>query len=97
MLPSLRLTSRCRRDWPRCLNSAPRTFSSSFRSHGYTQTTEPAYMLTIIDRGADLLAAAGSIGPDQAAALKSEARRRAKAGEFFGHISFVSVIARKLS
>jgi len=69
---------------------------SSFRSHGYTQTTEPAYMLTIIDRGADLLAAAGSIGADQAAALKSEARRRAKAGEFFGHISFVSVIARKL-
>ena len=35
---------------------------------GTTQTTEPTYMLTLIDRGAS----------------------------FFGHISFVSVIARKL-
>jgi hypothetical protein len=54
-------------------------------------------MLTIVDRGADLLAGAGSIGADQAEALKGEARRRVKAGEFFGHISFVSVIARKLT
>ena len=68
---------------------------SSLRSHGYTQTAEPAYMLTIIDRGADVLAASGSIGIEGAAALKSEARRRAKMGTFFGHISYVSVIARK--
>jgi ubiquinone/menaquinone biosynthesis C-methylase UbiE len=70
---------------------------ASLRSHGYTQTAEPAYMLTIIDRGADLLAGAGSIGADQAEALKGEARRRVNAGEFFGHISFISVIARKLT
>jgi ubiquinone/menaquinone biosynthesis C-methylase UbiE len=69
----------------------------SLRSHGYTQTTEPQYMLTIVDRGADLLAGAGSIGTDQAEALKSEARRRAKAGSFFGHISYLSLIARKPS
>jgi ubiquinone/menaquinone biosynthesis C-methylase UbiE len=68
---------------------------NSFRSHGYTQTTDPQYMLTIVDRGADLLAAAGSIGAEQAAALKAEARRRAEVGEFFGHISFISLIARK--
>jgi ubiquinone/menaquinone biosynthesis C-methylase UbiE len=68
---------------------------TGLRSHGYTQTTEPTYMLTIIDRGADLLAGAGSIGRDQAEALKAEARRRAASGEFFGHISFVSVNARK--
>jgi ubiquinone/menaquinone biosynthesis C-methylase UbiE len=68
---------------------------TSFRSHGYTQTTDPQYMLTIVDRGADLLAGAGSVGAEQAAALKAEARRRAEAGEFFGHISFVSLIARK--
>ena len=68
---------------------------TSFRSYRYTQTTEPTYMLTLVDRGADLLAAAGSIGAEQAEALKSEARRRATAGEFFGHISFVSVLARK--
>ena len=67
----------------------------SLRSHGYTQTTEPAYILTIVDRGADLLAAMGNVGAETAEALKSEARRRVKAGEFFGHISFVSVIARK--
>lgn len=66
----------------------------SVRSHGYLQTTEPTYMLTIIDRGADLMASAGSIGLDQAEALKSEARRRVQSGEFFGHISFVSAIAR---
>jgi hypothetical protein len=67
----------------------------SLRSHGYTQTTDPHYMLTIVDRGADLLAGAGSIGVEQSTALKAEARRRADAGEFFGHISFISVIARK--
>jgi hypothetical protein len=52
-------------------------------------------MLTLVDRGADVLASSGSIGKDQAEALKREARRRADAGSFFGHISYVSVIARK--
>jgi ubiquinone/menaquinone biosynthesis C-methylase UbiE len=70
---------------------------TSVRSHGYTQTTDPQYMLTIIDRGADVLAGAGSIGADEAEALKGEARRRAKAGTFFGHISYISLIARKPS
>jgi len=68
---------------------------TSVRSHGYTQTAEPSYMLTLVDRGADVLARSGSMGKDQAEALKSEARRRADAGSFFGHISYVSVIARK--
>jgi ubiquinone/menaquinone biosynthesis C-methylase UbiE len=68
---------------------------TSVRSHGYTQTTDPEYMLTIVDRGAELLAGAGTLGADQAEALKSEARRRVKAGAFFGHISYISVIARK--
>ena len=68
---------------------------TSVRSHGYTQTAEPTYMLTLVDRGADVLASSGSMGKDQAEALKSEARRRADAGAFFGHISYVSVIARK--
>jgi ubiquinone/menaquinone biosynthesis C-methylase UbiE len=67
------------------------------RSHGYTQTTEPTYMLTIVDRGADTLVAAGTIGLEAAEALKSEVRRRVKAGEFFGHISFLSIIASKES
>jgi ubiquinone/menaquinone biosynthesis C-methylase UbiE len=65
------------------------------RSYGYTQTEEPTYMLTIIDRGADLLSESGSLTRETADALRKEARRRAQTGEFFGHISFVSVIARK--
>jgi len=67
----------------------------SLRSHGYTQTAEPTYMLTLVDRGADILSASGSLSADAADALRKEARRRAQAGEFFGHISFVSAIARK--
>ena len=67
---------------------------TSLRSHGYVQTETPAYMLTLVDRGADILLAGGTIGVDQAEALKAEARRRVDAGEFFGHISFLSVIAR---
>jgi hypothetical protein len=51
-------------------------------------------MLTLVDRGADLLVASATIGVDQAETLKSEARRRVTAGEFFGQISFLSVIAR---
>jgi ubiquinone/menaquinone biosynthesis C-methylase UbiE len=67
----------------------------SLRSYGYTQTTEPTYMLTLIDRGAAALCGTGALTKDAAGALSEEARRRAQAGEFFGHISFVSVIARR--
>jgi hypothetical protein len=67
----------------------------SSRSHGNLQTSQPEYMLTIVDRGADTLAASGRIGSELNAALKAEARRRADADEFFGFIGFVSVIARK--
>ena len=70
---------------------------SSLRSHGYVQTADPTYMLTLVDRGADLLSGSGSIDAAHAEALKGEARRRANAGEFFGHISFLSVIARTTS
>jgi hypothetical protein len=70
---------------------------ASVRSHGYTQTRDADYMLTIVDRGADLLAHAGSIGADQCQALKNDARRRVADGAFFGHISYISVLARKPS
>jgi SAM-dependent methyltransferase len=65
------------------------------RSHGYVETGDGGYMLTIIDRGADMLHASSRIGDDLAAALKAEARRRATAGGFFGYIGYVSVTARK--
>ena len=66
-----------------------------FDSHGYAQTTKPDYMLTLLDRGADALASSKRIGPTLADALKKEARRRVDSGEFFGSISFASLIARK--
>jgi len=65
------------------------------RSHGYAETEDPTYMLTLVDRGADTLAVEGRLGTDAADALKAEARRRAAAGEFFGHIAYLSVIARR--
>jgi len=67
----------------------------SVRSHGYTQSDDPTYMLTLIDRGAELVSAEGALGQDAASALRQEARRRAREGRFFGHISYVSVLARK--
>jgi ubiquinone/menaquinone biosynthesis C-methylase UbiE len=67
----------------------------SSRSHGFVETTEAEYMLTIIDRGVDILHTSGQIGDEVAAALKAEARRRVEAGTFFGHISYVSLVARK--
>lgn len=67
----------------------------SSRSYGYTETAEPIYMLTIADRGADTLVASKNIGPELRAALKAEARRRLDAGELFGFLGFVSLIAMK--
>ncbi|MEP9386167.1 methyltransferase domain-containing protein [Mesorhizobium sp. KR9-304] len=66
-----------------------------FRSHGFSETTGGAYMLSVVDRGTDILRASGSVGEETAAALRAEARRRANAGTFFGHIAYTSLIARK--
>lgn len=68
---------------------------TAFRSHGFVEVTECGYMLTIVDRGADLLHGAGLLGAEAAAALKGEARRRVEAGDFFGHIAYASLVARK--
>jgi ubiquinone/menaquinone biosynthesis C-methylase UbiE len=66
------------------------------RSYGYMETLEPGFMLFgWVDLGADALAAAGRIGADMATALKAEARRRVAGGEYFGHIAYMSVVARK--
>ena len=68
---------------------------TSFRSHGFVETEQSDYMLTIVDRGADLLRSREEISDETAAALKAEARRRVRAGTFFGHIAYASVIGRK--
>jgi SAM-dependent methyltransferase len=67
----------------------------AFRSHGFVDAAEPTYMLTIIDRGADILAQLGRIGPELASALKAEGRRRAEAGAFYGQIAYAHLVARK--
>ncbi len=66
-----------------------------FDSHGYLQTSEPDYFLTLVDRGADALAGWSRIDGAMAEALKKEARRRVESDEFFGFIAFASLIARK--
>lgn len=66
-----------------------------FRSHGYAEVIDPAYMLGHAERGAEVLAAQGVIGTALANALKEEARRRAVDGTFFGHIAYASLVARK--
>ena len=44
-----------------------------YRSHGFVET-QGGYMLTVVDRGADLLRASGQIGDETGDALKAEAR-----------------------
>jgi SAM-dependent methyltransferase len=66
------------------------------RSHGYVETPTPGFMLSSwVDLGADALAASGRVGTDMALALKAEARRRAATGQYFGHIAYMSLVARK--
>jgi arsenite methyltransferase len=65
------------------------------RSHGYVQVEDPDYMLSIADRGADTLAAPGTIGRALADALEAEARRRVAAHIFYGHVAYASLTARK--
>jgi ubiquinone/menaquinone biosynthesis C-methylase UbiE len=67
-----------------------------FRSHGFVETGG-VYMLTIVDRGVDVLHAQGQIGESTAQALKAEARARVEAGTFFGHIAYGSLVARPAS
>jgi SAM-dependent methyltransferase len=66
-------------------------------SHGYLQTEAPDYMLGLVTRGADFLAAWGRIDAVLAEALKAEARRRVAAHAFFGFIGFALLVAGKPS
>ena len=67
------------------------------RSHGYVETAGAQYMLTLVDRGADALAAAGTISDETAESYKNEALHRVRTETFFGHIAYASLIARKLT
>ncbi len=65
------------------------------QGHGYVAEGDAAYFLTVIDRGADIMAENGLLFPATADALKAEARARVEAHKFFGFMSYVSQIARK--
>jgi SAM-dependent methyltransferase len=65
------------------------------RSYGFVQIDDPDYMLSIADRGSETLAAAGTIGPGLAGALRAEARRRVAEHTFYGHVAYASLIASK--
>ncbi len=64
-------------------------------SHGYVEAGKGGYMLSWIERGADILKQGGIIGEEKALALNSEAKRRSDNGEWFGHIAFASILARR--
>jgi ubiquinone/menaquinone biosynthesis C-methylase UbiE len=68
---------------------------SPLRSYGLVETTNPGLTLTWVDRGVDVLLGRGRIGPELAAALKVEAKRRAEAGTFFGYMAYASLVGRK--
>jgi ubiquinone/menaquinone biosynthesis C-methylase UbiE len=63
--------------------------------HAYTSAGGTDYFTALVDRGADALAASGTVRPELAAALKDEGRARVAGGTFFGHIAYVSVLARR--
>ena len=66
------------------------------RSHGYVESHAPGFMLpSWVDMGADALVATGRADSGVAAKLKAEARRRIASGEYFGHIAYLSLVARR--
>ena len=67
----------------------------SFVSYGFAEVGNDGYMLTVVDRGADTLYNQGCIGEETASVLKNEARRRLSSRQFFGHIAYAGLIARK--
>lgn len=69
--------------------------SGRLRSFGQVQMDDTEYVVTIVERGATALVAAGRIGAYLGEALKAEARRRAQAGALFGQIDYACLMARK--
>jgi arsenite methyltransferase len=64
-------------------------------AHGYVQTDQPDYLLSLIARGSAAATRSGECGPDLAAGFEREAQARVAAGTFYGAILFVSLIAEK--
>ncbi len=65
------------------------------RGHAYTSAGGTDYFRALLDRGADALAARGTVGAGLAEALKAEGRARMADGSFFGHIAYASAVATR--
>ena len=63
--------------------------------YSYLEAATAGYFLGVFERGVDGLALAGRISETTAGALKAEAQRRGECGEWFAHLAFASLIARK--
>ena len=68
---------------------------SPLRSYALVDTSQPTLSATWVDRGVDVLASRGRIGPELAAALRAEVTRRVEANAFFGYMAYASMIGRK--
>lgn len=64
-------------------------------SHGYVEAGEGGYLLTWVERGAEVMLQQGRIDPGQAEAFKAEAQRRSAQRSWFGHIAFASLLGCK--
>jgi SAM-dependent methyltransferase len=67
--------------------------AARLHSHGYLEVDAPVYLPSFVDYGATALADRSVIAPATAESLKAEARHRATAGRFFGHIAYASALA----
>lgn len=67
----------------------------SLHSHGYVEAGEGGYLLTWLDRGAEVLLQQGRIDAAEAEAFKAEARRRSERQQWFGHVAFASILGQK--
>ncbi len=63
------------------------------RTYAYVEHPEPSFMFTWIERGTAALLASGRMGEDGVRALKAEADRRVEEGQWYGQLTYASVIA----
>lgn len=71
--------------------------TDSFSSFGFLDSSVDGYIMSMVHRGADILERTGQLGLEQAALFKDEAKRRVFEGLFFGQLTYVSLVARKVS
>ena len=64
-------------------------------AHGFVQTSDAAYLQSLLARGVAAAATSGEFGADLAEAFSAEAAKRVAAGRFYGAILFISAMTQK--